>query len=304
MHTHSGAAPRHGPSRERALKISLGLNGGFMFAEIVGGLIFGSIALLADAVHMLSDVGGLAIALVALSIAKRPPSAHHTYGLQRAEVLGALANAVTLVAAVIWIRVEGFRRLIEPEPIAARGVLLIAVLGLVVNVVSAMLLARARGKSLNMRGAFVHMVADAAGSVAVIVAAVAVLVAGATWVDPLASFVIAALILWATWALLKDTVHVLMEGTPRDVDLDAVRAFLSVRPEVQDVHHLHVWNLGSETAALSAHVVMSGDRDLHEAQAIGDRLKRELAEEFEIRHSTLELECHPCVEAGASSEEH
>jgi cobalt-zinc-cadmium efflux system protein len=292
-HIHS-SDPRR--AQRRALSIALVINASYMAIEVVGGLAFNSLALLADAGHMLSDVVGLGIALLAQGLMTRPASARHTFGLQRAEVLGALANGATLIAVVGWIVLEGVSRISDPEPIAGRGLLAVALVGLVVNVVSAGILARAPGRSLNMRGAYVHMASDAAGSVAVIVSATAVLAWDATWVDPLASFVIAALILGATWSLLRDAVHVLMEGAPRDLDANQVERVLAAQSGVTSVHHLHLWNLASDTPALSAHVVLGGGDSLHAAQERSDELKMLLHDRFGIGHATLELECHPCAD--------
>ncbi|MPZ92584.1 MAG: cation diffusion facilitator family transporter [Actinobacteria bacterium] len=283
-------------AQRRALWVALAINGAYLGVEIVGGIAFNSLALLADAGHMLSDVVGLGIALIAQGLLSRPASARHTFGFQRAEVLGALANAVTLVAVVGWIFFEAAGRLSDPEPIEGAGLLIVAVVGLAVNVVSAVILARARGHSLNMHGAFLHMASDAAGSVAVIIAAVAVIVWDATWVDPLASLAIGLLILWATWGLLRDTVHVLMEGAPKNLDAEEVEEVLASQPSVGSVHHLHMWNLASDTPAMSAHVVLLEDESLHQAQIRGDELKALLHKRFGIEHSTLELECHPCFE--------
>ena len=273
--------------------IALIANGGFMGAEVVGGIVYNSLALLADAVHMLSDVVGLGIALVAQSLMARPASARHTYGLQRAEVMGALVNGVTLLAAVVWIVIEAFRRLDDPEPVAGGGLFLIATLGLAVNVASAIVLSRARGKSLNIRGAYLHMASDAAGSVAVIVAAVSIIVWDARWADVAASLLIGVLILWGAWGLLRDTVHVLMEGVPQGLDPREIERALLERESVQSVHHIHVWSVASDVSALSAHVVVD-ESSLHDAQLEGDRLKDLLRERFDIDHATLELECHPC----------
>ena len=286
--------------RRRALWIALGLNGGFMFAELIGGFVFGSLALLADAAHMLSDVAGLAIALVAQRLIDRPASVRHTFGLQRAEVLGAQANGVLLLASAGWILFEAVRRLSDPPVVAGRGVLIVAVLGLAINIGSAVMLARASGRSLNMRGAYAHMLADAAGSVGVIVAAVAVITAGAYWVDPVASVFIGLLVVVTAWGLLRDTTHVLLEGAPDSIDPAEVERWLAAAPGVSSVHHLHLWNLTSETAALSAHVVLEGQPSLHQAQARGDVLKDRLADEFSIVHSTLELECHQCEREAVS----
>ena len=287
----------HGIGRglqRRALWISLVANAGFMVAEVAGGLAFRSLALLADSAHMLSDVAGLAIALTAQRLIDRPATARHSFGLQRAEVLGAQANGLTLVAVAGWIVFEAVRRIGEPADVVGLGLLIVATLGLAVNVGSALLLARAQGHSLNMRGAFIHMVVDAAGSVAAIIAGIAVLAWGAAWVDPAMSIVIAALVLWSAWGLLRDTAQVLLEGTPRGMDAATVEAALAGDAEVETVHHLHLWNLASDVPALSAHVVLRGEVTLHDAQASGDRLKALLDRRFGIAHATLELECHPC----------
>lgn len=288
---------RQTPSREaqkRALWIALFANAAFMGAEILGGFLFNSVALLADAVHMLSDVVGLGVALGAQVLMRRPTSGRHTYGLQRAEVMGALINGITMVGAVIWIVVEATRRFTDPEPVVASGLLVIAAIGLGVNLGSAFVLSRSRGESLNMRGAFLHMASDAAGSVAVIVAAGAAILWQATWADPAASLLIAILVLWASWALLRDTVHVLMEGVPRRLNVEEIEAAFLGEPAVKSVHHLHVWSVASDVAALSAHVEI--DREsLHDAQLDGDRLKEILRSRFGVDHATLELECHRCA---------
>lgn len=290
--------------RRLALWIALGVNGGFMIAELVGGIVFGSLALLADAAHMLSDVAGLAIALVAQYLIDRPASVRHTFGLQRAEVLGAQANGVLLLASAGWILFEAARRIGDPPEVAGGPVLVVAVLGLGVNVASAVLLARASGRSLNMRGAYAHMLADAAGSVGVIVAALAIVLFGADWVDPVVSVFIGLLVVSTAWRLLRATTHVLLEGAPHDIDAEDVERWLTGAAGVASVHHLHLWQLTSETVALSAHVVLDDQPSLHEAQARGDELKQQLLERFLIVHSTLELECHQCEpesEADASA---
>lgn len=294
----------HGSERavqKRVLWIALALNGTFMVAEIVGGIAFNSLALLADAAHMVSDVAGLSIALVAQSLMDRPASARHTFGLQRAEVLGAQANALTLLAASGWILLEAFRRLDSPEEVGAQGMLIVAGLGLAVNVGSAIVIACARGSSLNLRGALLHMVGDAAGSVGAIAAGAGMLVWGVRWPDPVASIAIAGLVLWSGWHLLRETTHVLLEGTPRGMSVVDVERELANDPRVDSVHHVHLWNLASDVPALSAHVVVAEEGSLHDAQLEGDRLRLLLHDRFGIEHSTLELECHSCEPASAST---
>lgn len=282
-------------AQRRALVVSLVLNAAFLVAEVAGGLLFRSLALLADAAHMASDVVGLVIALVAQRLLDRPATTRHTYGLQRAEVLGAQANGITLLVVAAWIVYEAVQRIGEPADVVGGGLLVVAVLGLVVNLGSAVLLARARGGSLNMHGAFVHMAVDAAGSVGAIVAGVGVTLWDANWLDPIVSIAIAVLVLWSAWGLLRDTAHVLMEGAPSGIDPDDVEAAVAADDAVDAVHHLHLWNLASDVPALSAHVVVAGDDvHLHDVQETGDRLRAMLEHRFGIEHATLELECHAC----------
>lgn len=295
---HSLEAPQRA-RQQRALRWALIANATWLVVEVGAGLVLNSLALLADAAHMLSDVAGLAIALGAQQLLRRPASARHTYGLQRAEVLGALANGLLLLVAVSWIGYEAVRRLGAPEDVAGGGLAAVAAIGLAINVASAVVLLRARGKSLNMQGAFVHMALDALGSAAALAAGIVILVFGTTVADPVVSLVVAGLVLFSTWGLLRDTVHVLLEGAPRDVDPRAIEGALAGAPGVEDVHHLHVWNLASDVPALSAHVVIEGDVMLHDAQVIGDRLRALLDARFGIEHATLELECHACEPQGA-----
>jgi cobalt-zinc-cadmium efflux system protein len=292
-HRHDGlAGVREG--QRQALTIALVANAAFLGAEVAGGIAFGSLALLADAAHMLSDVVALSIALVAQRLIDRPATARHSYGLQRAEVLAAQANGVALLAVAGWIAYSAIGRLGETTDVVGPGVLVVATLGLVINVASAALLARARGTSLNMHGAFLHMVVDAAGSVAAIVAGVAITVWDAKAFDPAASLVIAALVVWSSWGLLRDTAQVFLEAVPRGMDPADVEHSLMSDADVVAVHHLHLWNLASDVPALSAHVVLAGEKTLHDAQATGERLKAMLAAQHTILHATLELECHPC----------
>jgi len=282
--------------RRRALWIALLANGAFLVVQVVAALAFGSLALLADGVHMLSDVAALAIALVAQRVASAPPSQRHTYGLVRAEVIGAQINAVLLLGAAVWIAVEAVQRLGETPEIDGAGVAVVAVLGLLVNAGSAWVIARAAGDNLGLRGAFWHLTGDALGSLGALAAGLAVVVADATWVDGAASLLIAALITVSALALLRDVGRVLLEGAPSGLRVDDIERALAAEPRVEAVHHVHVWSLGSETPALSAHVVLTGEPSLHEAQARGDELKTMLAERFGIGHATLELECHDCVD--------
>ncbi|MCU1430386.1 MAG: cation diffusion facilitator family transporter [Actinomycetia bacterium] len=297
-HDQAGAH-KHGATltdrRANALAFALVANALFLVVELVGGLVFGSLALLADAAHMVSDVFALTLALIAQILSTRPPTERHTYGFVRAEVLAAQANGVLLFAGAIAVGVEAVRRLQHAHHLHAWPVLVVGVLGFAVNLVSGYVLGREARGSLNLRAAMWHLAFDALGSVAVVVAAVGVLVADATWLDPIASLVITVLVVGAAWHLLRGTTRVLLEGAPRGIDVAAVREALAVEPDVETVHHVHVWSLASEVPALSAHIVLAGeDWTLHDAQVRMDALKQMLADRFGIVHATLEVECHAC----------
>jgi cobalt-zinc-cadmium efflux system protein len=267
-----------------------------LVVELVGGFAFGSLALLADGIHMTSDVLALGLALGALALAQRPPTERHTFGFERAEVLAAQANGLLLLVGVVAIVIEAVRRFGTTQHVDAGAVLVVGVLGLLVNVGSAAVLARSVHGNLNLRAAFWHLALDALGSLAVIIAAIGVLVWNAPNIDAIASLFIAALIVYGAWGLLRDTTQVLLDAAPSDIDVAIVTAALESAPGVEAVHHLHVWTLGSERAALSAHVVLTGPLSLHDAQERSTELKAMLAEQFGIQHATLEVECHACVE--------
>jgi len=263
-----------------------------LVVEVAAGLAFRSLALLADAVHLLSDVTGLALASLAVVLMARPATSRHTYGMLRVEVLAAQANALILLAVAAWVLVEEIRRLAHPVHVSGAGVLVVGALGLVVNLGSAWLLHRVGTRSLNVRAAFLHLAADALGSFGAMVAGTVILIWYNHRADPMASILISVLVVWAGLRLLRDTLNVLMEGAPSDLDATEVERALAGAPRVRDVHHLHVWDLASDTPALSAHVVLTGEPSMHDAQLEGERIKAMLLERFGIEHATLELECH------------
>ncbi len=287
-------AHNHREAQKRALRTSFVANGVLLIVEVAAGLALGSLALLADATHMMSDVAALGVALGAQRLLDMPASSRHTYGLQRAEVLAAQFNGLVLVVAAGWIVYEAVDRLGDAPEIAGGGLALVASLGLIVNLASARLLFVARGDSLNMRGAYLHMMLDSLGSMGALGAGLGALWWGAYWADPIISIAIAGLVLWSAWQLLRDTTQVLLEGAPRGMDASEVAGALASDAAVETIHHLHLWNLASDVPALSAHVVLVRAASLHDAQIEGERLKEMLQERFGIAHSTLELECHVC----------
>jgi len=280
--------------QRRALWIALGANALLMVGQVVAGIAFHSLTLLADAVHLVSDVSGLALAILAFRLAGMPATPRHSFGLQRAEVLAPLANAVILFAAAVWIFVEAARRLANPVHVDGLGMVVVASAGLVVNVGSSWLLGRVRGRSLNMRGAFLHLAADAVSSLGALVAGLVIVVWGADRADPIVALGVGMLVLWATWRLVVDSTHVLLEGTPKGIDPADVERALLAEGGVDDIHDLHLWSIASDVAALSSHVVLAAGSELtvHDAQARGERLKEMLDDRFGIQHATLELECH------------
>jgi cobalt-zinc-cadmium efflux system protein len=283
-------------ARRRALVLALAANAALLVVQIVTAIAFGSLALLADSAHLATDVVALGLALVAVILGSRPTSPRSTYGWERAEVLAALLNAVLLVAVSAWIVWEAIGRFSDPEPVDGVGVAVVGALGLVVNAGSAWLVARVRGDNLNLKGAFLHLASDALGSFGVLVSGVVVAVTDTTWIDPVMSLAITALVLAATWSLVRDATEVLLERAPRGMDGTEVETVLLADPRVEAVHHLHLWSLGSETPALSAHVVLTGEPTLHAAQLVGNELRAALGDRLGIDHVTLELECHDCAD--------
>ena len=270
-----------------ALVATLGLTAGFLVVEAIAALVTGSLALFADAGHMLADAGGLALALFAVWIAARPATAEKTYGYYRVEILAALVNAVVLLAVAGWILFEAWQRMFAPPAIAASPMLIVASVGLLVNLVCAWLLHAGAGESLNVRAAYLEVLSDAMTSAGVIVAAAVVLLTGWTLADPITSAVIAVMIVARTWALLKQAVNVLLEGTPAHLELGEIEQAMRDVPGVQRVHDLHVWTLTSGREAMSAHVVVT---DVRESARLLEELHTVLHARFGIDHTTIQLE--------------
>ena len=272
------------------LTATLALTCGFLVIEVAGALWSGSLALLADAGHMLADAGGLGLALFAIWIAGRPPTPAKTYGYYRAEILAAFVNAVVLLVVAGGILLETYRRLLAPPPILGGPMLGIAAVGLVVNLVCAGLLHGAAAASLNVRSAYLEVLGDALSSIGVVVAAALVVVTGWTLADPLVSGAIALVIVPRTWRLLRQAVNVLLEGTPAHLDLGEIEDAIRSVPGVRRVHDLHVWTLTSEREAMSAHVVVD---DVRDSERLLETLHAVMHARFGIDHTTIQLETEP-----------
>jgi cobalt-zinc-cadmium efflux system protein len=292
-HAHQRATATSAGRHTRALTWTLLLTGGFLVVEVVAGFWTGSLALLADAGHMLTDVGGLALALFAIWFAAKPPTPVKTYGYYRVEILAALANAVLLLGVSGWILYEAYRRVLAPPPVLAGPMLGVALTGLVINLVGMKLLQSGSRESLNLKGAYLEVLSDALGSIGVIVAALIVLTTGWQLADPLIGAGIGLFIIPRTWGLLTRAVNVLLEGTPPHVDLAEVERAMAGVAGVQQVHDLHVWTLTSGKEAMSGHVVV-------EHLADGDRIIRDLHtllhDRFGVEHTTIQIESRPLVQ--------
>ncbi|MDT0404562.1 MULTISPECIES: cation diffusion facilitator family transporter [Streptomyces] len=293
-HGHAHGAPAGGTASAAyrgRLRVALAITLAVMVVEIVGGIMADSLALVADAAHMATDALGLGMALVAIHVANRPPSERRTFGLARAEILAALANCLLLLGVGGYVLYEAVERFVTPAGTEGGLTMVFGAIGLVANMVSLTLLMRGQKESLNVRGAFLEVAADALGSLAVILAALVIVTTGWTAADPVASLVIAVMIVPRTWKLLRETLDVLLEAAPKGVDMGQVRAHILATEGVEDVHDLHAWTITSGMPVLSAHVVVSSDvlnaigheKMLHELQNC-------LGAHFDVEHCTFQLE--------------
>jgi cobalt-zinc-cadmium efflux system protein len=284
---HTGAIELDRAGSKRALKLVLVLTSAFLVAEVVGGLISDSLALLADAGHMLSDSLSLGVALFAAWLAGRPGGPSQTFGYRRAEILAALFNGVTLVAISVWIFIEAGIRFGDPPEVEAGLMLAIAIGGLGVNLLAARILYGHSGESLNVSAALRHVIADILGSVGVIAAALIILASGWDYADPVVSVAIGLLILASSWSILRDSLQILLEGSPPGTDVEEVGRAMAGLGGVKQVHDLHVWTITSGFAALAAHVVVDRDTDCH---ATRRELESMLHERFALDHTTLQVD--------------
>lgn len=299
MHDHHHAHGGGGLDRSeqiRRLRWTLALAASYMVAEVVGGIWTGSLALLADAGHMLSDVAALALSMFALWLSGRPAPRGRTFGYQRIEILAALANGAALVVVAVLILIEAVERAGQPPEVQGLPMLLIATGGLAINVVGLLLLSRGKNDSLNLRGAWLHLLSDALGSVGAMAAGLAIWLFGWALADPIASALISILVLWSAWSLLRETVDVLLESAPTHLDVDDISQALCGIPGVASVHDLHVWTITSGKVSLSCHVSAEYDAP---PQNLLARLQELLRERFGIEHVTIQVEPHgfeECVE--------
>jgi cobalt-zinc-cadmium efflux system protein len=271
----------------RSLSIALALTGSFLIAELAGAWLFNSLALLSDAAHMFTDAAALAIALAAIRIGQRPADKKRTYGYRRFEILAASFNALLLFVIAGYVLYEGIQRFLDPQPVGSAGMLAVAFFGLVVNLIAMRVLAGGRDRSLNVKGAYLEVWADMLGSVGVLLAAALIWLTGWTWVDPAVAIAIGLWVLPRTWILLRDTTNILLQGVPRGIDLDAVRAAIADVAGVASVHDLHLWSVAGDDRSLTAHIVIDASDD---EQQVRRRVADQLHDLFEIEHATLQIE--------------
>ena len=290
MHTHDS-----NDSNQRRVVIALVITGLFMVVEVIGGLLSGSLALLADAGHMLTDTMALGLAALAFHVGRRPADQRRTFGYQRSQILAAFVNGITLIFVVGWILIEAVQRLLDPPDVAGPLMLAVAAAGLVVNIVSFAVLHGGDQENLNIRGAALHVAGDLLGSVAAIVAAIVIIYTGWLAVDPLLSVAVAALILRSAWALVRRSAHVLLEGAPDWLDVgDMRKTLVNAVPAVSDIHHVHVWGLTPQHLMLTMHVELDGPPE--NPTEIVRRVKQLLSSEYGIGHSTIEIEIDGCAD--------
>lgn len=295
-HDHGPGGHSHAPTvtadSERKVFWVMLLTGGFMLAEVAGGLISGSLALLADAGHMLTDFASLALAWLAFRFARRPADAQRSYGWHRFEVLAAFVNGLSLFVIAAWIVVEAAQRLFEPIEVLGGTMLVVAAAGFLVNVVAFWILNRGGGENLNVQGAAIHVMGDLLGSVGAIAAALVIMWTGWTPIDPILSAVVALLILRSAWKVTKASGHILLEGTPDGIDAARVGAAVRTVPGVLDVHHVHAWSLTGERRMVTLHAVVDDAANQNEAVAA---INRTLKERFGIDHATVQVERDGCT---------
>jgi len=284
----------HGANK-KALMISFIIITAYMIIEVIGGFLTNSLALLSDAGHMLSDAVSLGVGLMAFKIGEKLASYQKTYGYKRFEILAAVFNGVTLIVIALYIFYEAYHRFMAPPEVASTGMLVIASIGLIVNIVVAWVLMRGdTEENLNLRAAFLHVLGDLLGSVGAVAAALLIMFFGWGWADPLASVIVATLVLVSGWRVTKDAVHVLMEGTPKNVELDDIINTIENTPEIIAIHDLHVWSITSGQNALSCHAVVDGSLSVYESQQLLRTIEHEL-EHKNIGHVTVQMESekHP-----------
>lgn len=304
-HCHNGHGHHHGHSHSHSYKDVTGkrllatslLNIIFTIVEIVGGIVSNSLSLLSDALHNLADSSAIFVAYIAHLISKRKPTARKTFGFRRFEILAAFLNSVLLIGICLYLFVEAYRRFVHPEPIKGLVMLVVAVVGLLANLASVLILQRDKSRNLNVKAAYLHLMGDTLSSIAVIVGGIFIWLFEIYWLDPVITVAVSLYIIWHTWHVLKESVDILMQGTPPGLEVEEVKSFIESDPRIRNVHHIHLWRLDDQRLHLEAHIIVAQDIMVSTAGQLRDELVERLHEKFAITHTTLQMEYDTCTDA-------
>jgi cobalt-zinc-cadmium efflux system protein len=299
-HDHAGGHAHAVAGGRKGLLFALGITLFMMIAEIIGGLLSNSLALLSDAGHMFTDTLALALSFFAMKFADMPATEKKTFGFYRLEILAALLNGITLVIISLYIMYEAYLRILNPQPVAGTLMLVVAIIGLAVNIMGALFLIKHRETNLNIRGAFLHIIGDAVSSVGVIIGGIVILYTGWYLIDPILSILIALGIIAGAVGLVTESVSILLESAPSHINIAAVAEEIATIDGVREAYHVHVWTITSSVYALSAHVIID-DRPVSGSRVLLDAIRQRLTDRFKIMHSTIQLECERCDESGSCS---
>jgi cobalt-zinc-cadmium efflux system protein len=296
MHKHSTETEPHSKTQpsKRNLRISIVLNFGITIAEFVGGIISNSLALLSDALHNLSDAFALLISYMAMLVGQKESTRKNTFGYKRIEILAALLNALILIVISIYLFYEAYHRLVEPEAIQGKTMFIVALIGLLANFFSVYLLHRDSKYNLNIKAAYIHLIGDTLSSIGVIIASVLIYFFELYWVDPLLTFLIGIFILKGTYGILKDTIKILMQASPENIDIQEIKKTLEQHPKVENIHHIHLWMLSDQQVHFECHADVDQNYSIEESDRIRNDLENILCNDFMIQHITIQMEYHSC----------
>jgi cobalt-zinc-cadmium efflux system protein len=301
MHKHSTEIDQHTEKQpnKKNLRISIILNFGITIAEFIGGIISNSLSLLSDALHNLSDAFALLISYMAMLIGQKESTRKNTFGYKRIEILAALLNALVLVVISVYLFYEAYHRLINPEPIHGQTMFIVALIGLLANFFSVYLLHRDSKHNLNIKAAYIHLIGDTLSSIGVIIASILIYFFELYWVDPLLTFLIGIFILKGTYGILRDTIKILMQASPDNVDIEEIKKTLEKHPKVENIHHIHVWMLSDKQVHFECHADVDQNYSIMESDRIRNDLEDTLCNEFKIQHITIQMEYHSCKDKSA-----
>ncbi len=297
-HSHSVNNSDNSEQREKKLLITVVLNFVITIAEIVGGFLSNSLALLSDALHNLSDAVALLIAYIAIKVSKRESNHRKTFGYKRVEILSALFNAVALIAICFFLFVEAYERLLSPEPIKGMLMLIVATIGLLANLISVVILHKDKSHNINIKAAYLHLIGDTLSSVAVIAGGLLIVFFEAYWVDPLITFMVGIYIIKETYQILKETINILMQATPQNIDIDEIKGELENLPEIDNIHHVHIWNLSDSETHFECHIDLEKDMSVSRTDSLRRQIDEILADRFNISHTTVQIEFNCCNDKG------